>query len=79
MRQINLPWVRRRTGNEETMSKVRRTSKAANEALAQQQAAGTHNPATQCSCGTMRTPGQTHTKGDTGVLPKGVTAPTCNK
>lgn len=61
------------------MSKVRRTSREANEELARQQAAGTHNPATRCECGTMRTPGQTHTKGDTGILPKGVTAPTCSK
>lgn len=50
-----------------------------NENLAQQQEAGTHNPATQCECGTMRTPGQPHTKGDTGPAPKGVGAPQCSK
>jgi hypothetical protein len=33
--------------------------------LARQQAEGTHNPATECpACGTWRTPGQVHTRGD---------------
>lgn len=78
MRQWIMPWMRRRR-IEETMGKVRKTSQQANAALAQQQATGSHNPATRCACGTLRTPGQTHTKGDTGILPKGVGAPTCSK
>jgi hypothetical protein len=33
--------------------------------LARQQETGTHNPATECpACGTLRTPGQSHTRGD---------------
>jgi hypothetical protein len=39
----------------------------------------TRPAATQCACGTWRTPGQTHTKGDTGLLPKGATAPQCSR
>lgn len=61
------------------MSKVRRTSNAANAELARQQAAGTHNPASTCDCGTWRTPGQTHAKGDAGPVAKGASASTCSK
>lgn len=57
---------------------VRKTSRQANQRLADQQDAGTHKPASECACGTWRTPGQTHAKGDTGPTPKGVTAPQCN-
>lgn len=37
--------------------------------LEYQQATETHNPATECACGTWRTPGMSHTKGDTGPAP----------
>lgn len=57
---------------------VRKTSRQANEALDNQRAAGTHKPASECGCGTWRTPGQQHAKGDTGPVAKGATAPQCN-
>lgn len=34
---------------------------------------------TQCACGTFRTPGMTHKRGDTGPDPKGLAAPGCNR
>lgn len=37
------------------------------------------NRATQCTCGTTRTPGMQHTKGDTGPEPKGMMSEWCNK
>lgn len=38
------------------------------------------NPATCCpACGTVRTPGVTHTKGDTGPEPKGMLSEWCSK
>lgn len=61
------------------MGRVRRDTTRAQQALADQQRTGTHNPATACACGTLRTPGQTHTKGDTGPAPKGVSAPMCSQ
>lgn len=57
-------WPRRTTTGDD-VSKTRQ----AQTNLDQQQAAGTHNPATQCACGTWRTPGITHTTGDTGPTP----------
>jgi hypothetical protein len=59
------------------MRPAKRAKKMTEDLTAQQQA-GTHNPATKCACGTMRTPGQPHTKGDTGPAPKGIGAQTCN-
>jgi hypothetical protein len=53
---------------------VRKTTKQAHEA-----AATATNPATVCSCGTVRTPGLQHTKGDTGPVAKGLGAEWCNK
>lgn len=72
MRHRRFPWVRMRTGIEEDMT--RRTTRAAQAA-----AATATNPATQCTCGTIRTPGVQHTKGDTGPMPKGLGAAWCNK
>jgi hypothetical protein len=56
----------------------KRKTQQANDNLARQQANGTHKPASQCSCGTWRTPGQTHTKGDVGPDSKGI-APQCSQ
>lgn len=64
--------MRMRTGIEEDMT--RQTTKAAREA-----AATATNPATQCECGTVRTPGTQHTKGDTGPEPKGLGSAWCSK
>lgn len=56
------------------MSNTRRTTEQAREA-----AATATNPATECSCGTIRTPGTQHTKGDTGPEPKGLGSAWCSK
>lgn len=53
---------------------TRKTTKAARDA-----AANATNPATQCECGTIRTPGTQHTKGDTGPAPKGLGSTWCSK
>jgi hypothetical protein len=46
---------------------------AARAELAWQQAEGVHNPASECPlCGTVRTPGQTHTRGDDLPSPRPV-------
>lgn len=57
---------------------TKRATRAARAELQRQQEAGTHRPASACSCGTWRTPGQTHTKGDVGAVSKGAAAPQCN-
>lgn len=64
--------VRMRIRIEEDMT--RKTTKAARDA-----AANATNPATQCECGTIRTPGTQHTKGDTGPAPKGLGSTWCSK
>lgn len=52
-------------------NKIQKTTEAARTNLADQQAAGTHNPAKPCgTCGVWRTPGLTHT-------PPGKSTPTC--
>ena len=58
-------WSGRHTTGDDMLNKTRRT----HALLEHQQAAGTHNPATQCVCGTWRTPGVSHTKDDTGPTP----------
>lgn len=57
-----VPWVRVRTGIEEDMT--RRTTRHAQANLDHQQATGTHRPATECACGTWRTPGISHVAGN---------------
>ena len=51
----------------------------ARAALESQQRTGTHNPATQCSCGTWRTPGQSHVAGNAGPSSPNVMTRMCNK
>jgi hypothetical protein len=53
---------------------VRKTTKQAREA-----AASATNPATRCTCGTVRTPGTQHTAGDTGPVAKGLGSKWCAK
>lgn len=52
----------------------------ARQVLAAQRSAGDHSPATECpTCGTFRTPGQSHTRKDTGGVTKtGVFTRTCS-
>jgi len=54
-------------------------TRKARQKLAAQQQSGTHNPATVCACGTLRTPGVTHVKGDTGPVSPGLAAPQCGR
>jgi hypothetical protein len=50
----------------------------ARDELARRQKSGTHNPVSECpTCGTLRTPGQTHTRGDD--LPEAKTATLFNQ
>jgi hypothetical protein len=70
-------FVNRTTRKESIMSK--RSTEKSRAALEAQQQSGTHKPATQCSCGTWRTPGQSHTAGTTGPSAPDIMTPMCNK
>lgn len=61
-------WVWR-SGRSTTVGDDMNATRRAQTHLEYQQATETHNPATECACGTWRTPGMSHTKGDTGPAP----------
>jgi hypothetical protein len=67
-----------RTAREEPIMGKRNTEKT-RAALEAQQRAGTHKPATQCSCGTWRTPGQAHTAGNADARSPEIMAQMCTK
>lgn len=56
--------------NEEYVSDTDKARRAAEKAT---------NPATVCECGTVRTPGTQHIKGDTGPTPKPLGSAWCSK
>lgn len=68
----------RTTRKESIMGKHNDTEKT-RAALAARQQASTHKPATQCSCGTWRTPGQTHTAGNAGPSSPEIMTRMCNQ
>jgi hypothetical protein len=70
-------FVNRTTQKESIMSK--RSTEKSRAALDAQQRSGTHKPASQCSCGTWRTPGQAHTAGNTGASSPEIMVRMCNK
>jgi hypothetical protein len=70
-------FVNRTTRKEPIMSK--RNTEKSRAALEAQQQSGTHKPATQCSCGTWRTPGQSHTEGTAGASSPQIMVRMCNK
>lgn len=57
---------------------VRKTSGEARNEIAKR-AVNQQPTATQCSCGTWRTPGVNHKKNDTGETPLGADAEWCQK
>jgi hypothetical protein len=70
-------FVNRTTRKEPIMSK--RSTEKSRAALEAQQQSGAHKPATQCECGTWRTPGQAHTEGTAGPRSPDLMTRMCTK